>query len=67
MAQTTAKEYRELVVSCLQTKYKLDENEAEKVVRESFLPEALKYYPEESIHVDIEHTADEIYCDYSHQ
>lgn len=47
-------------------KYDLSEFEANKAIRQSYLPDSLKNYPEETIHEDVETTADDVYYDYIH-
>ena len=45
-------------------KFSLSEQTATKLVKESFLYESLLLYPEETMHDDIEETANTIYQDY---
>ena len=66
MTQNKVKEYRSSVLKCLIQKYGLSEFEANKAIRQSYLPDSLKKYPEETIHDDIETTADDVYYDYTH-
>lgn len=66
MLNDKVKEYKNSVLKCLMRKYGLSEFEANKAIRQSYLPESLKKYPEETIHDDIETTADDIYYDYTH-
>jgi hypothetical protein len=61
-----AKEYKMKVVECLVNKYKLNEIEAMRAIRDSYLEDSLKFYPNETIHDDIETNADNVYYDYTH-
>ena len=66
MMQDRVKEYKNSVIRCLMHKYDLSEFEANKAIRQSYLPDSLKNYPEETIHEDVETTADDVYYDYTH-
>lgn len=59
-----AKEYKASVIEVLMRKYNMNQLEAEKAIRQTFLQDSLLYFPEETIHDDIETTADEVYEDY---
>ena len=45
-------------------KYDMNANDARKAIFESHLLDFLAEFPEETMHVDIETTADDIYFDY---
>ena len=60
------KKYRDSVRNCLVKKYGVSEIIAEKIIQESYLYTSLLYYPNETIHDDIEMTADEVYNEYTH-
>ena len=62
MLQDRVKEYKNSVIRCLMHKYDLSEFEANKAIRQ----DSLKNYPEETIHEDVETTADDVYYDYIH-
>lgn len=66
MLQDRVKEYKNSVIRCLTHKYDMSEFEANKAIRQSYLPDSLKIYPEETIHEDVETTADDVYYDYIH-
>lgn len=66
MLQDRVKEYKNSVIRCLMHKYDLSEFEANKAIRQSYLPDSLKNYPGETIHEDVETTADDVYYDYIH-
>ena len=59
----SAKEYKSKVLECLMSKYKLTFNQAYNIVSDSFLENSLINYPEETVHDDIELTADKIFND----
>lgn len=66
MMQKKIKNYKNSVAKCLEKKYGLSEFEANKIIKSSFLPESLENFPEDTLHDDIETTADEVYYDYTH-
>ena len=55
--------YKDAVLRCLMHKYHLNENDARKVIRQSYLLDSLAEFPEETMHEDVENTADDIYFD----
>ena len=55
------KAYQECVIEQLMKKYHLNELSARKLLRESYLPVALKMDAEETLHDPIEYWADMIY------
>lgn len=59
-----AKQYQKNVVNCLMHKYGMSEFEAYKAICSTFLYDSLLYYPEETIHDDVETNADAVYEDY---
>jgi hypothetical protein len=61
-----AKEYKDKVIECLMQKYGMVEIEAVRAIRNSYLQDSLNIYPEETIHDDIEHNADNVFHDYTH-
>ena len=56
--------YKNNVLNCLMHKYNMDENNAIKIMQQSYLSESLTKFPEETIYIDVETTADDIYFDY---
>jgi len=59
----SAKEYKSKVLECLMNKYQLTFNQAYNMLIGSFLENSLINYPEETVHDDIELTADKIFND----
>ena len=55
------KKYRNSVKKCLMQKYHLTDSSAENIIQDSYLKDALAYFPDEAIHDDIETTSEEIY------
>lgn len=56
--------YKNYVLSRLMDKYDMNAHDARKAILESYLLDALAEFPEETIHEDVETTADDIYFDY---
>lgn len=56
--------YKNYVLSRLIDKYDMSVHDARKAILESYLLDALSEFPEETIHEDVETTADDIYFDY---
>lgn len=56
--------YKNYVLSCLMDKYGMNAHDARKAILKSYLLDSLAEFPEETIHVDVETTADDIYFDY---
>lgn len=61
--KSETKEYMNAVIKVLIKKYQMSEIAAYKLVKESFLYESLRLYPEQTLHDDIETNADIIYHD----
>lgn len=59
-----AKQYQKAVVEVLMKKYKMQELEAYKAIRATFLYDSLIYYADETIHDDVETNADAVFEDY---
>ena len=60
----SAKSYIEALKDTLKRKYQLSESKASSLVVDSYVIDSLVYYPEETLHDDIETTADIIYADW---
>lgn len=58
-----AKEYMSAVSKVLVRKYGTTEIEAHKIIKNSFLYDSLLYYPDETIHDDVEMNADAVWED----
>ena len=56
--------YKNYVLSRLMDKYDMNAHDARKVIFESHLLDLLAKFPEDTIYVDVEKTADDIYFDY---
>lgn len=59
------KRYMDSVVNVLVRKHDLSEIEAYRAVKNSFLYDSLKNFPDETLHDDIETNADFVYEDYT--
>ena len=51
-------------IEALKIKYKLSDSKASSLIMASYIIDSLVYYPEETLHDDIETTADFIYGDW---
>lgn len=60
----SAKTYIEALKDTLKTKYQLSDSKVSSLVMDSYVIESLIYYPEETLHDDIEAHADNIYEDW---
>ena len=60
----SAKSYIEALKDTLKIKYKLSDSKASSLIMASYIIDSLVYYPEETLHDDIETTADFIYGDW---
>lgn len=56
--------YKNYILSRLMDKYDMNAHDARKAILESHLLDLLTEFPEETMHVDVENTADDIYFDY---
>lgn len=56
--------YKNYILSRLMYKYDMNAHDARKAILKSHLLDSLAEFPEETIHVDVETTADDIYFDY---
>lgn len=59
-----AKGYIKALKDTLKEKYQLSDSKASSLVMDSYVIDSLVYYPEETLHDDIETTADNIYEDW---
>jgi hypothetical protein len=60
----SAKSYIKALKDTLKRKYQLSDSKASNLVMTSYIIDSLVYYPEETLHDDIETTTDFIYEDY---
>ena len=56
--------YKNYVLSRLMDKYDMNAHDARKAIFESHLLDLLAEFPEDTMHVDVEKTADDIYFGY---
>ena len=56
--------YLQSIEETLSNKYGISSHKAKEIIKDSYVIECLKNYPEESLHEDIETVADIIYEDY---
>lgn len=61
MNDSTVKEYKKCITDLLMKKYRLDELNARKAVRDSYFGESLKISRQNTLHIDPEQWADDIY------
>lgn len=61
MNNATVKEFKKCITDILMKKYQLNELQARKAIRDSYFDESLKMSRQNTLHIDPEQWADDIY------